>query len=196
MKQILMTAVAALLLSACADQSSRIIIMANGDIEIDGNKVTVKPGSSHAEQELTTNEKEVIVSNAGSTQNFPIPAQAVYILNVKKDTVAGSFQRTGESASQQVISQQELAVRIDSLNDLIAGRNVSAEKRNFNVPPGQLVKITNNMKARIVGPFMKIPSNLQGGADFELYKFYSGSELREIISRLRKMQDSTLVAPE
>ena len=106
---------------------------------------------------------------------------------MKKDTLVGSYQRTGTDNSQQVISQEDLFNRVDSLNKLMAGTNVSEGARNYNIPPFSIKKITNNTDAQIVGPFRKLPGSFDPSKEHEVYKFYTNKEVVEIVENVKKL---------
>jgi hypothetical protein len=51
-----------------------------------------------------------------------------------------------------------------------------------------MLLVTENTAAEIIGPFRKLPPSFQGGREYEIYKFYTNSEIREIIEKLRQKQ--------
>ena len=56
--------------------------------------------------------------------------------------------------------------------------------------PNQLVKISDNTDAKVFGPFTKIPGTIEADKDGkapEIYKFYTNTELRELIEKLKTM---------
>ena len=85
--------------------------------------------------------------------------------------------------------QEELKGIIDSLNLLTTGANVKPENHNYMVLPNKAAKISANPKAKVYGPFTKIPGTLDADEDGkapEIYKFYTINELREVIANLKK----------
>ena len=110
----------------------------------------------------------------------------LFLANLKKDTVVGSMQHTGESRHTR-ITQQELQLQLDSLSKLVKGENISAAAKNYFIPPGQVVKISNFTNAKIFGPYQPVPSAFDAASVPEIYKFYSLSEEKEIIAKLTEM---------
>ena len=127
----------------------------------------------------------------GPTGNFSVDVDGsgFYILSIRKDTIIGSYQRVGKDLNGQEISIKELGVKIDSLQKLITGANVSAANRNFFITQNQLQKITDNTDAEIIGPFKLIPNSIDvsNGKQPEIYKFYTSAEMRDIIAKLNNI---------
>lgn len=187
MKQILTCLIALLILASCSKPGTKVLVMASGKVAVEGNVVTLDPGTTHNEVTFETSEKSITVKGAGNEQQIEIPSNGYFILNLKKDTLVGSYQKTGTESTQEVITQESLAIRIDSLHQLMQGTNVSAEKRNFNIPPNKLVKITDNLEADIIGPYLRVPGSFEAGKEYEIYKFYTNKEVREIADKLSGM---------
>jgi len=178
------------LLASCGGGVKRkVIVFSNGTPTIEGNTITLTDRSGHNEAELFPTDKTITVKFPDNvTESFTVEGEAtdgLYILNLKKDTLIGSFQPVGAEAKQETISQENLKYRIDSLYQLMAGKNVSEAKRNFFIPPNQFKKISGNDKAQVVGPFLRMPGSFAGTP--EVYKFYTNGEVRETINRLEKM---------
>ncbi len=168
--------------------------MGRGAITANDNNITMKEGSGYSEETVeVTGDKSVtwnVTTPTGNT-TVNIPAEkGFYILNLKTDTIVGSQQILGKDLSSgRRISQEELKMKIDSLTKLTAGANVSPGHSYF-ILPGQLLKISSNTDAKIFGPFTKIPGTLEAdknGKAPELYKFYTNSEMRELVANLKKM---------
>ncbi|MEJ7683822.1 MAG: hypothetical protein WKG06_39370 [Segetibacter sp.] len=168
--------------------------MGRGAITANGNDITMKEGSGYSEETVEVNGDAAVswnvVTPAGKTTvNIPTE-KGLYVLNLKTDTIVGSQQILGKDLSSgRTITQEELKMKIDSLTKLTAGANVSPGHSYF-ILPSQLVKISANTEAKIFGPFTKIPGTLEAdknGKAPELYKFYTNSEMRELISNLKKM---------
>ena len=176
------------LLSACAGNGKRILIMASGKVQVNNNTVKLDPGTTHSEKEMDVTGDKITVSTPSGTTDIPVPENGLYILNLKNDTIAGSFQHTGTENHQQVISMENLKIRIDSLEQLMKGTNVNATNKNYFIPPNHLVKITGNINAQVIGPYLKMPAAFEGGKDHEIYKFYTNKELAEVVERLKKIQ--------
>lgn len=187
MKKYLSILSAAIILASCGGKPTKVIIMASGDVKAENNIVTLEPGTTHNEVIVADPGESITVKSEGKDQNFTVPGPGVYILNLKKDTISGSFQNIGSAANNEVISQESLTLKIDSLNKLMAGTNVNAASKNYNIKPGEIVKITDNGNAQIIGPYMRMPGSFEGGKDLEVYKFYTNKELREVADKLTKM---------
>ena len=142
-----------LLVASCGGNSKKVLVMASGKITIDGNTVSLEPGTTH-------NEQEMIVSG-------------------DKITVKSITKR---------LTQEDLQKNIDSLQQLMAGTNVSAANKNFCIAPGKLAMITVNTNAQIIGPYLKMPSSFEGGKEYEIYKFSTNKEMVETVEKLKKLQ--------
>jgi len=175
--------------------SKKVLIMGRGTISANGNDITMKDGTGYAEEtiELSGDKPETrSVTTPSGTTKIEIPGEkGLYILNLKTDTVVGSQQIIGtDISSTRVITQEELKKKIDSLTKLTTGANVSAAGHNYIIFPNQLKKITDNADAKAFGPFNKIPGTLEAdknGKAPEIYKFYTNSEIRDLIVSLKKM---------
>lgn len=194
-KNIFIALVTAGLFSACASEvQKKVLIMGKGDLQVNGNKVTMLKGSGYAEKEVLLTDKtatEFTVETEAGTQTINIPAdKGYYVLNLKADTIAGSLQVFGKDLSNStVITQEELKVKIDSIANLTMGKNING-KTNFMIIPNQVLKISDNTSARVFGPYNKIPSQLEVGPDNkepEIYKFYTNEGLRELMDNLKKL---------
>lgn len=164
-----------------------MLIMSSGKVQLNGNAITASSGGTHTETTLVPDGDNISVVSESGTTNFTVKEPGIYILNLKKDTVVGSYQRTGTDQFQEVITQKDLARRIDSLYLLAQGLNVNEASRNYNIPPFQLSHITNNLQAQIVGPFLKMPGSFDPSKEHEVYKFYTNKEIMEIIDKLKPM---------
>lgn len=156
------------LLSSCSGGESKVIVMASGKIQVNGNSISLQPGTSHNEATLIADGDSVTVVAPSGTKAYSVKEAGLYLLNLKKDTLVGSYQRTGTDNSQQVISQENLWQRVDSLNQLMAGRNVSEAARNYNIPPFGISRITANTEAQVIGPYRKIPGSFDPSKEHEL----------------------------
>jgi hypothetical protein len=141
---------------------------------------------------MLSNDKVTVNTPSGSV-DYPVPDAGLYILNVKTDTLIGSYQRIGTDNSQTVISQENLKTRIDSLNQLMVGTNANATNRNFFIPPNQILKVTANSEAQIIGPYKKVAGSMAGGTEHEIDQFYASKEMHEIVNKLSKMADSVTI---
>lgn len=182
-------ALACLAVGCTEGEQKKVLVMASGKVQISDNVITLDPGTTHTENEIVlAGDKVTVKSPAGST-DFNVTETGLYILNIKNDTLVGSFQRIGGDNSQTVITQENLKVRIDSLNQLMAGTNVNSANKNFSIPPNQISKITGNTGAQIIGPYKKVPGSFEGGKEHEIYKFYTNKEMHEIVDKLSKMAE-------
>lgn len=161
--------------------------MASGKIQVNGNTINLQPGTTHNEVTVDPDSDSIIVTSPSGNQGYAVKEAGFYLLNLKKDTIVGSYLRTGTDNSQQVISQENLWQRVDSLTQLMKGQNVSAERRNYNLPPFSIAKITDNTKAQIIGPFRKVPGSFDPALEHEVYKFYTNKEVAEIVENVKKM---------
>ncbi len=194
-KNIFIVLVTAGLFSSCASEmQKKVLVMGKGDLQVNGNKVTMLKGSGYAEKEVLLYDKtatELTVETEAGTQTINIPAEnGYYILNLKADTIAGSLQVFGKDLSNsKVITQEELKIKIDSIGNLTMGKNING-KTNFMITPNQVMKISDNTSAQVFGPYRKIPSQLEAGPDDkdpEIYKFYTNEDLRELMENLKKL---------
>jgi len=180
-----------LFLGACSSHQKKIIIYANSKIQVDESQknITVTEGTTQVEQELNFNSGDPVILNiTGPGGHFTLEAteDGLWLANLKKDTVVGSMQHTGETKHTR-ITQDELKLQLDSLNKLVKGENVSAAAKNYFIPPGKIEKISNFTNAKIFGPFTPVPSAFDAGSVPEIYKFYNLSEEKEIIGKLTEM---------
>jgi len=181
-----------LALTACKGHAKKILVYASSDIQTDNTKtnITVAEGTTHHEQELEFTGSDPVTLNVQSPAGkITLEAQddGLYIANLKNDTVIGSYQHVGADNGEAKITQDALKQKLDSLQRLVAGQNVSEANRNYFIAPNKIVKITADTKAKIFGPFTTIPGAFDAGSVPEIYKFYSIKELREIISKLAVM---------
>jgi hypothetical protein len=179
------------LLVACKSHQKKILIYANSDIQVDESQknITVQEGNTQVEKELDfSGSDEVTLNITGPQGHYTLVANedGYWLANLKADTVLGSMQHIGTTA-QTRITQDQLKKQLDSLNLLIKGANVSAEAKNYFLPPGKIVKITSNTNVKIFGPFTSIPHDYDAGSVSEVYKFYNLSEEKKIISKMTEM---------
>jgi hypothetical protein len=178
-------------LGACSSHQKKVLLYADSKIQVDESQknITVEDGTTQVEQELNFNSGDPVVLNItgpGGKYTLEIKEDGLFLANLKKDTVVGSMQHTGESRHTR-ITQQELQLQLDSLNKLVKGENISAAAKNYFIPPGQIVKISNFTNAKIFGPYQPVPSAFDASSVPEIYKFYSLSEEKEIIAKLTEM---------
>lgn len=174
--------------AGCSEgQEKKVVVMASGKVQIKDNVITLEPGTTHTENEIVVTTSKLTVTTPSGPSEYAVPEAGLYILNIKNDTLVGSYQHIGTDNSQQVISQENLKIRIDSLKQLMAGINANAAKRNFSIPPNHITKISENTRSQIIGPYKKVPASFEGGKEHEIYKFYTNKEMQEIVEKLSKM---------
>ncbi len=160
-------------------------------INTDAKTIESKDGSGHEMQELMLGgDKVVFTLNTPAGQaTVELLGNGLYVVNVKNDTIIGSYQKYGDPRlAQNAITQDNLKKQIDSLQLLSEGKNVSAANRNFFILPNQAAKITDNTEAMIVGPYHRMRSVEKiDGKDPEVYRFYSIKEIRETVLKLQAL---------
>jgi hypothetical protein len=177
-----------LFMVACSGEDKQVLIMSSGSVKVSGNTITLDPSTRHNERKISVSDDKLnIVSPNGNAEVAVNNGGGLYILNLKTDTLVGSYQRIGEQGESEKITQEDLRKRIDSLEQLTKGTNVNSEKRNFFIPPGQVSRISTNGQAQVVGPYLKMPASFESGKEHEVYKFYTNKEVYEIIDKLKPM---------
>ncbi|MBA4140503.1 MAG: hypothetical protein H0X70_08365 [Segetibacter sp.] len=193
MKTISLIAFAAvIILTACKTEvKKKVMILGKGDISAEGGNITLKGSSGSSDKTIDLGDETALqVTSPAGKNSITVPNEdGFYILNLRTDTIVGSQQNLGSDLGGRTITQEELKVKIDSLTQLTTGANVKAG-RSYLILPNQLIKITDNKGAKVFGPFTKIPGSLDAdekGKAPELYKFYTNTEMRELIANLKKM---------
>ncbi len=191
----IIVAVFTILLAACSSRTKKIIVYANHDAIINEEAKTIiqKDDEGHIVNEIQYNTGDKVELKVqqkdGSVTSIEIPEHGYYILNVKaKDTIIGGYQKysTPEEANR-IITQEELKRNIDSLQQMIQGKNTSAANRTFFILPNAAAKISDNADATIIGPYHRMTSlEKRGDKEPEVYRFYSIKEVRETIDKLQK----------
>ena len=184
--KIVLISIASFLFYSCSGGGKKVVIMASGKIQANGNNITLEPGSTHNEETIVPDGDKITVTTPTGNKDFEVKEPGLYLLNIKKDTLAGSFQKTGTDNSQIVITQENLWERVDSLTLLMKGQGVSEAKRNYSIPPMSIAKITKNTDAQIIGPFRKIPGSFDPSKEHEVYKFFTNKEISDIIEKVKK----------
>ena len=175
-----------LLFAACGGGGKKVVVMASGTIKADGSTITLQPGTTHNEQTISVSGDKISVNAPSGNKEFEVKDPGLYLLNLKKDTLAGSYQKTGTDNSQIVITEENLWERVDSLTMLMKGQGVSEAKRNYSIPPMSVAKITGNTEAQIIGPYRKIPGSFDPSKEHEVYKFFTNREISDIIEKVKK----------
>ena len=180
-----------LVFGACKSHQKKILIYANSDIQVDESQknISVTDGNTQVEKELDfTSTDPVVLNITGPQGHFTLEAKedGFWLANLKKDTIVGSLQHTGSTANTR-ITQEELNHRLDSLNQLVKGTNITAQAKNYFITPAKIEKISDNTNVKIFGPFTSIPHDFDAGTVSEIYKFYNISEVNTIIQKLTEM---------
>ena len=110
-------------MAACTSHHKKILIFASSDVEVDNTQknVTVAEGTTHHEKELDFSGSDKVTLNIQSPSGkFTLDAgeDGLYIANLKKDTVVGSYQHVGAESNTK-ITQDQLRQQLDSLQQLI-----------------------------------------------------------------------------
>ena len=184
--KIVLISIVSFLFYSCSGGGKKVVIMASGKIQVNGNNITLDPGSTHNEETIVPDGDNITVTTPTGNKDFEVKEPGLYLLNIKKDTLAGSYQKTGTDNSQIVITQENLWERVDSLTLLMKGQGVSEAKRNYSIPPMSIAKITKNTDAQIIGPFRKIPGSFDPSKEHEVYKFFTNKEISDIIEKVKK----------
>jgi len=182
----------ALLLSACASHTKKILVFGNNNVAIneDTKTITQKDTTGHVDKEIlysTGDKVELNIKSPGGETKIDIPDDGYYIVNLKaKDTIIGGYQKfSTPGEANRVMTQDELKHNIDSLQQMVENKNINAASRTFFILPNTSAKITSNTDAFIVGPYHRMTSIAkEGDKDPEVYRFYSIKEVRETIEKL------------
>jgi hypothetical protein len=84
----------------------KVVIMASGKIQANGTHITLEPGSTHNEETIVPDGDKITVTTPIGNKDFEVKEPGLYLLNIKKDTLAGSYQKTGTDNSQIVITRR------------------------------------------------------------------------------------------
>ena len=133
-------------LGACSSHQKKVLVYANSKIQVDESQknITVTDGTTQVEQELNFNTGDVVVLNITNSKGqykLEVTEDGLWLANLKKDTLVGSMQHTGESRNTR-ITQDELKLQLDSLNKLVRGENVSAAAKNYFIPQDKIQNIS------------------------------------------------------
>jgi hypothetical protein len=171
----------------------KVVIYADNDIQVDntGKNISVSDGTTFTVKELEFGDGSAVVLNVQSPKGKIVlttsPDDGLSIANLTADTIVGCYQRVGVDNGQVKLTTDQLKYAVDSLYQLTGGLNIAPRNRNYFIPPGKVLKITDNVKAKIFPPYTKMPGGFDATETPEVYKFYTNREVREIIERLSKM---------
>ena len=192
MKKYICPLAIAMLLASCGNQKKLLVLSNNNPEVTDAEKTIVcKASSGHEERSIDFKGDALKVSTAVGDATIDTKEKGYYVINLKaNDTIIGSYQRfTTPEEAHRVMTQEDLKAKIDSLQQLIQGKNVSAANRNFFILPNTGVKISANPNAFVVAPYRsmtEVPPNDDNSTP-EVYQFYPIKEVRDIIANLQKL---------
>lgn len=183
---------ALLSLPACKGHHKKVIVYAGSDIQVDNTKtnITVGEGGPLHQQDLDFSGGDPVTLNVQTPTgkvSVEAPEDGLYVLNLKGDTIVGSYQHTGTEAGESRITQEMLKQKYDSVQKLVRGENVSEANRNFFILPNHIQKISTNARSKVFGPYTTIPSAFDAGQAPEIYKFYSIKELYDVLAKMAVM---------
>lgn len=190
MKNFAIILFAFVLFTSCANHNKRIYVMSKGPALYDeaSKTISAKDGRGHEEKIINIASADVALKLNGPTGEASVDFKenGLYIINIKNDTIIGSKQNyVSPKLQKDMMTQDELKSKIDSLYQLTTAKNISAANHNFFILPNQAVKITDNLDAIIVGPFHQMTTAERvDGKEPEVYRFYSIHEIRETIMKL------------
>ncbi len=203
MRKILFILGAVIVFTACTKNTKKLIIFIHDHpvINEDAKTFASKDTMGHVEQQVEYNISGPVVLNAttsAGTAQITIPDNGYYIVNLKpNDTIVGSYQSYSAYSGQRVITQDDLKRKIDSLQLLVQGKNVSAANRNFFILPNTAAKITDNTDAIIVSPYKQMPAlEMTDNKMPEVYEFYTIHEVRETIAHLQTLATEDKTPPQ
>ncbi len=180
-------------LAACNDSAKKVVVFSKGDADIntDAKTITATNGAGHTEKIFVLGSGSYVfkLATPAGEANVELKENGMYVINVKNDTIVGSYQKyTDPAKANATITQADLLHRIDSLQQLMEGKNVSAANRNFFILPKYAVKVSDNTAAEVVGPYHQmISAEKKDGKDPEIYRFYSIKEIRTMVEKLQKL---------
>jgi hypothetical protein len=189
MKKLLVIISTAILLTACGGDT-KIVVMSKGpaDINTDAKTIKAKDGSGHEEKEVVLNGDKIVfsLSTPAGEATVQLFKNGLYIINVKNDTIIGSYQQYGDpKLAPNMIMQSKMKHDLDSLRLLVDDKNVSDANRNFYILPNHAARISDNINAQVIGPYHRMTSAEKiDGKIPEIYRFYSIKEIRETIAKL------------
>ena len=141
--------------------SKKILIYANSNIQVDESQknITVEDGTTQVEKELNFNTRDPVVLNiTGPGGNTRWKLKEDGLLARKSEIGYGCGKHAAYRGVKQTrITQEQLKSQLDSFNKLVKGENISAAAKNYFIPPGKIVKISDFTNAKIFGPFTARP---------------------------------------
>lgn len=194
MKKVIFGSLALLAFASCSTPpQKKVVVMASGKFTVSqtGDAIQFEPGTQHNEEVITLKGDKITLNDGTGSKDLTVTEPGVYLLNLKKDTLIGSLQSFGDASTRESrITQEVLMNRMDSLQQLMVGTNVTPERKNHFLAPGDLKKISAEDNAIVVGPYRGIPASLSPDKDGkvpEVYKFITNKDARATLDRLTNM---------
>lgn len=178
----------AIALISCSEKAT-VTIISNGEFTKGpkATEFTIGKGSSYLQQDVSVGANDVLKATmADGHKEAALSGSGYYLWNLRKDTLIGSIQRVGSGSSDQSITQEKLKHTIDSLQNLL--NNAITTSDAYFVAPGELKKLATSNDVYFVGPFNRLPAQLDENKVSEktqVFKFYTSKDIREQIDRLR-----------
>lgn len=192
----LITAVSLLvLLTACGGKQKKVIVMATGDLKVEGSNITIEPGMSYKEQELIFTDAKPTLSlktTTGVSKSLELTGDGIYVLNLQNDTLIGGAVNYGKSGVPGSITSEQMDKMIDSTIQLMEGKNVSDEKKTFFIPPYTIKKVSNEGNAVVISSFKAIPYSVEPDKDGKIpdvIKFFTNKQKRETLRELQEQRN-------
>ncbi len=178
-----------------------VLVKGTGTVDEAAKTISVKGTTGSEEKEMNFNTADKVtlqVTTSDNKASIDIPQNGYYILNTRMDTIIGSYQKYSDpkatADTTSMITQDVVLKSIDSLQQLMEGKNISAANRNFYILPYTAVKVTDNVNATIIPPYHQMVTLEKDGDKMpEAYRFYSIKEIREKIAKQKAM---TVAKPE
>ncbi|MDX1936709.1 MAG: hypothetical protein SFU21_06315 [Flavihumibacter sp.] len=186
-----LTVLALSLLACGGSKQKKVIVMATGDLKVEGSTISIDPSMSYKEQELIFTDDKVslvVKSTDGTNKTLEITEPGLYVLNLQKDTLVGGIVNYGSAGVPGSIKSEEMDKMIDSTVQLMAGKNVSDEKKTYFIVPYNIKKIGTEVTAIVRSSFRGIPGVVEAGSDGkvpEVYKFFTVKQKRETLADLQ-----------
>lgn len=194
MKKILFGSLALFVLAACSSTpQKKLVIMASGKFTVNqtGDAIQFEPGTQHNEETVVLKGDKVTLTDPSGSKEYALPETGIWLLNLKSDTLIGSAQSFGDASTREGrITQEQLMDRMDSLQQLMIGSNVTPERKNHYLAPREIKRISEKDNTIIVGPFKGLPASLTPDDDGnvpEVYKFITNKDARATLERLNNM---------
>lgn len=179
-----------------------VLVNGGSTVDVATKTITANSGSGSETKEMIFTEGDKVTIQlkvSGKDSPIELPTNGYYFVNATNDTVVGSYVNYAApktTADTGTIKLEMFKKSIDSLTELIAGKNISAANRNYFLPPHTAVKITDNSSATFVAPFHQMTTiEKEEGKEPEVYRFYTADEIREKIEKQKVFTKPKLVDP-